>query len=300
MSTKKTQVGTLAGVDLAAALTSVLPMAGTDDTLPILTCVHFETRDGELVLATTNRYLLGTYRLDWDGPEVEALVAGREAKEMLAFAKKAGKAPVTLTFDGREVTVADFERKVSLPLHDGDFPRWRALLPEQTPDRLRFGINPVYMAAFAKVIPYVGDKPGALPVTMSVGMPNKPMRVEIGERFVGLIMPVRLPDAPPVEKPKTGDPIAPPVEVVPEPEAEVTVAEEAEDVVEPEEETAEPEVEPEVEAVAEAEACEACKGYGVVRGGGAKAGDPYKTANGAAQATNPVPCPSCSVAEAVA
>jgi hypothetical protein len=39
--------------------------------------------------------------------------------------------------------------------------------------------------------------------------------------------------------------------------------------------------------------CATCKGFGVVRGVGSKAGQPYKTANGAATATTSVECPTC-------
>jgi DNA polymerase III sliding clamp (beta) subunit (PCNA family) len=55
---------TITGENLIAALAAVTPSAGVDDTLPILTCVHFETRDGELFVATTDRYTLATYRVD--------------------------------------------------------------------------------------------------------------------------------------------------------------------------------------------------------------------------------------------
>jgi hypothetical protein len=45
--------------------------------------------------------------------------------------------------------------------------------------------------------------------------------------------------------------------------------------------------------VASGDRCHACKGYGVVRKTGPKAGKPYRTANGAATATTSVKCPTC-------
>ena len=40
--------------------------------------------------------------------------------------------------------------------------------------------------------------------------------------------------------------------------------------------------------------CKSCKGWGVVRGAGPRAGEPYKTENGARTAVCPRPCPACT------
>lgn len=45
--------------------------------------------------------------------------------------------------------------------------------------------------------------------------------------------------------------------------------------------------------------CRTCKGYGVVRKAGPRAGDHYRTRNGAAKATSSMTCPTCNGAELV-
>jgi hypothetical protein len=308
---------TVPSEDLVAALTAVLPHAGVDDTLPILTCVHFETRDGGLALATTDRYTLGTYRLDAEiTDELDgANLVGRDAKDLLAFAKKAKRIPLTLVFDGRELTVTDFERKATYTLYDGEFPKVWAVLPERDADRTVVGINPVNFARLAKAT----DPKRPEHVRIEIGSPVKVMRVEVGERFVGAIMPVRLPDEAKVTTHVTGDGAEHPTEdaalqhagkvaadtghvvavekVEPEVESPVSPDEPADDEHtqwhESEVELADDPMAEEEGAETTPDWCTSCKGFGVVRGVGSKAGQPYKTANGAATATTSVECPTC-------
>lgn len=290
---------TLPSENLIAALAAVTPSAGTDDTLPILTCVHFETRDGELFVATTDRYTVGTYRVDTseiDGEIDDANLQGRDVKDLVAFARKAKRVPLVLTFEERELTVSDFERKVTFSLLDGSFPKVWAVLPERQGQV--FGVNREYIGRFAKA----ADAKDAAPLIMS---PNglKPIRVEVGDRFVGAIMPVRLPDEAKGETATYHDGNVT-VTKAPEPEPEPEPAEQTREENDAEfaayVEKLEQQIDKPFDPVADEEGaeetpdwCETCKGFGVVRGVGSKAGRPYKTANGAATATTSVECPTC-------
>jgi hypothetical protein len=283
---------TITGENLIAALAAVTPSAAADDTLPILTCVHFETRDGELFVATTDRYTLATYRVDTteiDG-EISANLQGRDVKDLVAFARKAKRVPLTLEFSEASLAVSDYERNATYRLlFEAEFPKVWAILPER--QDLVFGVNREFIGRFAKA----ADTKDPAPLIMSPhGL--KPIRVEVGERFVGAIMPVRLPDVTKGETAtyhdgnvtvtKAPEPTPEPEPAEPEAEAPVSSDEPAEDVADDplaEEEGAE----------TTPDWCESCKGFGVVRGVGAKAGQPYKTANGAATATTSVECPTC-------
>lgn len=290
MSTTKTTTTSLASEELAAALTAVIPMAGVDDTLPVLCAVKFEAADKVLTLATTDRYTVGTYRLDWDGPDVDALLALRDAKELLAFAKKAKRIPLQLTFTDDELAVSDWERKATYRLMDAEFPRWRALMPTIEDDYERFGVNPVFIGKFAAAT----DKKHADTLILSRRVGSlKPIRVDVGERFTGLIMPVRLPDQAVRPEPvKVPEPVA---EVAPEPEVEETTPEpEPEDSDDfPAYHEDEPAADESPVTGGDDEKCGQCKGYGLVRGVGSHAGDAYKTLNGAQTSANAVQCPVC-------
>lgn len=292
--------------ELVAALTAVIPMAGVDDTLPILTCVHFETRDGQLHLATTDRYLLGTFRVE--GAEIEgevsANIEGRDVKDLLAFARKAKVAPLTLTFGEHDLTVSDFERVAIFRTFDGDFPKVWAILDGlgDQPETV-FGVNPHKIAAFAKAAG--SDK--TTPIRLSLTSPVKPIRVELGDRFVGVVMPVRLPDVTKVHpdaEAKVEPVVSPPTKV----EVDgVTIAEtrhvdlhpdepaeQTDDVVETTESVTDV-AEGEVGAEPTELDCPTCKGFGVVKGKPDADGKPrpFRTANGAATATTAVVCPTC-------
>lgn len=313
--------------DLVAGLNAVLPHAGTDETLPILCAVNLTVRDGQLMLAATDRFTLGTYRLiEVEGDAAfDVMLHRRDVADLVAFAKKADKRmPLTLEFGDRELTVSDLEgRKATYTLLDGEFVRWWAVLPERDSGKTVVGINPVNIARLAKAT----DPKHPEHIRMEVGLPHKPLRVEVGERFVGVIMPVRLPDATPEATPpvRFTEPDADVQKVVDDMNADpaikgevtgVKVVTEPEPAAEPdvvEDEQADPawagsgfdadlgetefdRIEREIEEEGAEETpdwCGSCKGFGVVRGVGSKAGQPYKTANGAATATTSVECPTC-------
>lgn len=196
-------VGMVSPVDLHKGLTAVLPFAGTDDTLPMLCAVEITSRDGYLTFATTDRYTLGTYRVKWEGGDVNALLPAKEAKELARFAKDmareyrtVGEALiVSLKFTERDVQADVFGRRVTLPLmQDVMFVKWRAILPDE--DALKqetgridmIGLNPTFLARFAKVPAGRGE-----PMRLILGASAlKPALVKIGDDFTGLIMPVRI------------------------------------------------------------------------------------------------------------
>jgi hypothetical protein len=191
--------GEVASTELVAALNAVLPLTLKDDTLPMLGAVKFESDGDELVLAATDRYVLGAYRVPWNGGHVDAVLRGDGAKELLTWARKAEKfLPITLTFGDRDVEASDYERKATFPLYDGEFVKWRAVLPDPDPSDLAFGVNKDYIGRFAKA----GEK--GEPMRITFRSPTKLLGIQIGERFTGAIMPVRLPDQP-TERYATGD-----------------------------------------------------------------------------------------------
>jgi len=67
--------GTVDGGELAAAVAQVLPAASRDDTLPMLTAVCLDIRDGVITLAATDRYRLAVRDLGWQpaSPRIRAI-----------------------------------------------------------------------------------------------------------------------------------------------------------------------------------------------------------------------------------
>ena len=119
-------------VNAAAFVRSVVRVAacaGTDDTLPALTCVKVTSEAGRLVLAGTDRYRLAVDKLTWTGPDdIAALVS---AKTLVAFAKKADKdGKVSLHLDSERIGLSDGTRTLITRLNPGEFPKYKSLIPE--------------------------------------------------------------------------------------------------------------------------------------------------------------------------
>ena len=130
-------VGSLAGSDFAHAVAQVAIAAGRDDTLPMLLGVRIEISDSSVTLAATDRYRLAvrefTWRPDQPGFEGAALVPAKilaDSAKLLANAKEvsvayspgeSGEGLMGFMGDGRRTTTR---------LLDGDFPKYRQLLPE--------------------------------------------------------------------------------------------------------------------------------------------------------------------------
>ncbi|GAB3446518.1 DNA polymerase III subunit beta [Streptomonospora sediminis] len=129
--------GSVGSDAFAAAVGQVAVAAGRDDTLPMLTGVRIEIEGDTVTLASTDRYRLAVRELTWkpENPDVSA-VALVPAKTLADTAK-------SLT-SGAEVSIAlanaesgegmiGFEgggRRTTTRLLDGEFPKYRALLPD--------------------------------------------------------------------------------------------------------------------------------------------------------------------------
>lgn len=129
----------------------VAALAGTDDTLPVLTTVRFELDASSVAMVATDRYRLGVDTLDWTaGAWQDAGGNGYAlqvpAKLLADFAKstaRGGKVtvhyqPATAPDSKAGVSYAapfggfsDGTRTVTFRTEFGEFPRYRALMPGQ-------------------------------------------------------------------------------------------------------------------------------------------------------------------------
>ncbi|GAC1611295.1 MAG: DNA polymerase III subunit beta [Mycobacteriales bacterium] len=137
--------GSLESDVFAAAVAQVAVAAGRDDTLPVLTGVRVEIDGEQLTLAATDRYRLAVRTLGWrpqqPGLTATALVPART----LAETAKAltGGAEVTLALTSGGMSTGDgmigFEggpvgavRRTTSRLLEGEFPKYRSLLPSES------------------------------------------------------------------------------------------------------------------------------------------------------------------------
>lgn len=130
-------VGRVEAAAFATAVAQVAVAAGRDDALPVLTGVRFEIAGDRLTLAATDRYRLAIRELDWrpEGADVPgaALVPGRTLAEAARALGGAGQVTIALgTGSGGETLMgfANETRQTTTRLLEGEYPRYRSLLPE--------------------------------------------------------------------------------------------------------------------------------------------------------------------------
>jgi DNA polymerase-3 subunit beta len=131
--------GRIASDAFAAAVSSVFVAAGRDDTLPVLTGIRVEVEGDLLTLAATDRYRLAMREIRWR-PDDSSLTA-----TALIPAKTLADAAKTLATTGAEVAIAlgtgaqgegmagfaGGTRRTTTRLLDGEFPKYRSLVPDE-------------------------------------------------------------------------------------------------------------------------------------------------------------------------
>jgi DNA polymerase III subunit beta len=129
----------------AAAVTQVAVAAGRDDTLPVLTGVRVEINGDIITLAATDRYRLAVRELRWNpgqaGLAAAALVPARTLADTARSLTSGAEVSIALGLrarDGADAAAAEgmigFEgggRRTTTRLLDGEFPKFRSLLPDQ-------------------------------------------------------------------------------------------------------------------------------------------------------------------------
>jgi DNA polymerase-3 subunit beta len=131
--------GSLHGDAFAAAVAQVSVAAGRDDTLPVLTGVRLEIEGSTITMAATDRYRLAVRELAWSpeqtGLEAIALVPARTLADTAKALASADKVTVALAAAGAGEGLVGFEgsgRRTTSRLLDGEFPKYRSLLPAES------------------------------------------------------------------------------------------------------------------------------------------------------------------------
>jgi DNA polymerase-3 subunit beta len=131
--------GTVAAAELAAAVAQVSIAAGRDDTLPVLTGVRVEIEGQTVTLAATDRYRLAVRELAWtpeeSGLSAVALVPARTLADTAKALAGSGSVTVALAATGTGEGLVGFEgsgRRTTSRLLDGEFPKYRSLLPSES------------------------------------------------------------------------------------------------------------------------------------------------------------------------
>ena len=112
--------------------------AGRDDTLPTLTGIRVEIEGGNIVLAATDRYRLAVREFTWqpDSPKIStnALIPARTLADTAKALASVDQVFIALGDGGAGEGLIGFEgngRRTTTRLLDGEFPKYRTLLPSE-------------------------------------------------------------------------------------------------------------------------------------------------------------------------
>jgi len=130
--------GALESDVFASAVAQVAVAAGRDDTLPVLTGVRVEIEGDKVTMAATDRYRLAVRELSWrpeqPGISAVALVPARNlaetAKSLAAGAEVTLSLATGATGEGM-IGFTGAGRRATTRLLDGEFPKYRSLLPAE-------------------------------------------------------------------------------------------------------------------------------------------------------------------------
>lgn len=130
--------GQIEGALFAAAVSQVAIAAGRDDTLPTLTGIRMEFDGSNVVLAATDRYRLAVREFAWQpeltSVEAHALVPARTLADTAKSLASAAAVTIALSEGGSGEGLIGFEgngRRTTTRLLDGEFPKYRTLLPSE-------------------------------------------------------------------------------------------------------------------------------------------------------------------------
>ena len=155
--------GTVGSDAFAAAVAAVAVAAGRDDALPVLTGIRVEIDGEQVTLAATDRYRLAVRTLRWApldaAMQATALVPARTLAEAAKSLTAGAKVTLSLSSNGPGeglIGLSGAERSTTSRLLDGEFPKYRSLLPDaasataivdSSPIRLSFSADGVGLEA---------------------------------------------------------------------------------------------------------------------------------------------------------
>jgi DNA polymerase-3 subunit beta len=164
--------GSVPGTVLAGAVAQVAVAAGRDDALPFLTGVRMEVDGEQVTLAATDRYRLAVRTLRWTPADptfsAAALVPARtlaDTAKALAHADEVHLAFGSASLGEGLLGIEGLDRRTTTRLLEGDFPKYRSLLPTESPTVAR--VETAALTEAVKRVALVAERSSAVKMLFS-------------------------------------------------------------------------------------------------------------------------------------
>lgn len=186
-------------------IAAVLPHSARDRHIPVIGTISLEIGDGRFLAVACDRYTLGICwadLTDWQGedaeppPALSARVYGEDLRRLFSFLKPHRKSPATWTLTEGELRVEIGSESATVRTVEVDFFNWRKVLADRAAQPAsaipHYGFRPEMLEHFTQTAKVIGDHQ---PTIWHFGdQPTSPPMVQIGDKFVGLLMPCRIPE----------------------------------------------------------------------------------------------------------
>lgn len=184
-------------------IAAVLPHASDDKTLPVINCVRLELSAHSFLATATDRYSLGVCRAslaDWDdkakkAKKVVASLRPEDIKRLFAFLRPNRTSPAVWTLTASTLSVAanggDSLTISTTETGDG-YPNWRALFTATASRDVEPGAEMAFTPRVVDHFHKTAKALGHVHMHWHFVTPLKPVVVQVGEEFVGMLMPCRI------------------------------------------------------------------------------------------------------------
>ena len=179
----------LGSVELAEALTRVLPFTTSDEARPILQNIKLVVKDGKLTLVSSDGYRLAIANLNFaNGEDWEALINRDDMRGLIPALRKAKRARLAVeqkSDDGNLVAkyaIVDTELvRYKLPSQDGSYPDYDKIIPKDFTANASFDTKEAIKASQSLLAFWYDDqtKPLYRPLTLTIG--NGKLTIEAKE-----------------------------------------------------------------------------------------------------------------------
>jgi DNA polymerase III subunit beta len=173
VSPRNTVSPNLGAIELAEALSRVLPFTSVEDNRPVLQCVLMRVKDGKLTLVSADGFRLAVESLDVDGDEGEVLVHRDELKGVINALKRARRVRVAFekggeSLEGMSLIVDTDLIRYKWRGSEGTFPDYEKLIPDGFNASLSLDTNEA-LRAVGSLKALAGDKGHAVDVIAGDG-----------------------------------------------------------------------------------------------------------------------------------
>jgi DNA polymerase-3 subunit beta len=178
----------LGGIELAEALSRVIPFAAKEDDRPVLGCVRFAQKDGKLTLTSADGFRLAEVVLDFEDGDGEALIPAKELWGLPSALRKAKRVRLSFEDGGESLDSKHLVIDTELIRYKwgstiGTYPDYEKVIPTEFVAEARFDTRDMLRASASLGALFL-DRDTAIIIAIKDGMITLSVKDEKGEAHI--------------------------------------------------------------------------------------------------------------------